>query len=112
MSNHFTKGILDLSLFLQTINFAIGVTAIGTATRICSCVRRYGVKDILYLLALNICTIPAFATGSLYGLLREKGIFYRTQRNRKEASYSFSSTTVFNSKSSPCYRASDSPIDQ
>jgi hypothetical protein len=30
---------------------------------------------------LSLCTIPAFIIGSLYGFFRDKGIFYRTERN-------------------------------
>ncbi len=41
----------------------------------------YRVKDMFYLLLLNICTIPAFILGSSLGFLRNSGSFYRTARN-------------------------------
>ncbi len=41
----------------------------------------YRIKDMFYLLLLNICTIPAFVVGSSLGFLRNSGSFYRTIRN-------------------------------
>jgi hypothetical protein len=36
----------------------------------------------LYLLILNICTIPAFFTGSIFGIIKDCGLFYKTARNK------------------------------
>jgi cellulose synthase/poly-beta-1,6-N-acetylglucosamine synthase-like glycosyltransferase len=43
--------------------------------------RDFDFKDIIYLLLLNICTMPAFVVGSFLGFIRPKGNFYRTKRN-------------------------------
>jgi cellulose synthase/poly-beta-1,6-N-acetylglucosamine synthase-like glycosyltransferase len=43
--------------------------------------RDFDFKDIIYLLFLNICTMPAFVVGSFLGFIRPKGNFYRTKRN-------------------------------
>jgi hypothetical protein len=42
----------------------------------------FAFKDTIYLLLLNICTMPAFVMGSFLGFIRPKGIFYRTKRNQ------------------------------
>jgi cellulose synthase/poly-beta-1,6-N-acetylglucosamine synthase-like glycosyltransferase len=41
----------------------------------------FAFKDFIYLLLLNICTMPAFVIGSFLGFIRPKGNFYRTKRN-------------------------------
>lgn len=77
---------LSNSVFITSLALQVGclVTAIAAnaaATRLCDSVRKYTLKDVADLLALNTMTIPAFAAGSLRGAFRNKGIFHRTQRN-------------------------------
>jgi cellulose synthase/poly-beta-1,6-N-acetylglucosamine synthase-like glycosyltransferase len=45
----------------------------------------YGYRDMLCLLLLNLYTVPAFVIGSVLGLVRSKGSFYRTTRNEEMA---------------------------
>jgi cellulose synthase/poly-beta-1,6-N-acetylglucosamine synthase-like glycosyltransferase len=70
-----------LSFSLQAANLAVASVRIILAVRICRAVRTYGIKDIVYLLALAAITTPAFVIGSLRGLLQDNGTFYRTRRN-------------------------------
>jgi cellulose synthase/poly-beta-1,6-N-acetylglucosamine synthase-like glycosyltransferase len=39
-------------------------------------------KDVLFLTALNMCTFVAMVIGSIFGLLREKGTFYKSERKK------------------------------
>ena len=47
---------------------------------ICNRSRQYDLTFLLPKLFLDICTLPALIIGSLLGILRNKGTFYRTQR--------------------------------
>jgi hypothetical protein len=51
------------------------------AMPLCSYIRIYDMKDSLYLLLLNLCTMPAFVIGSLRAFFRKEGTSYRTERN-------------------------------
>ena len=68
-------------LSLQAANLAVSIVRILWAKKIYRQIRRYNTKDVLSLMVLYTITTPAFAIGSLRGFLRNKGIFYRTQRN-------------------------------
>lgn len=41
----------------------------------------FNYKDILFLVALNVCTFSASVVGSLRGLSRQNGIFHKTERS-------------------------------
>jgi cellulose synthase/poly-beta-1,6-N-acetylglucosamine synthase-like glycosyltransferase len=45
--------------------------------------QNFSYKDILFLVALNVCTFSAFVVGSLRGLLRQNGVFYKTERSNQ-----------------------------
>jgi cellulose synthase/poly-beta-1,6-N-acetylglucosamine synthase-like glycosyltransferase len=76
-SNNFM--MISLSVQATLLSMAIGVGFMGLD--VCTTIRSYNVRDVLYLLFLTLCTIPAFVMGSLYGFFRDEGIFYRTERN-------------------------------
>ena len=73
--------MFGISFSLQAVNLVIALVRIILALRICRPVRRYGIKDVLDLLALTVVTTPAFVIGSLRGLFRDNGTFYKTRRN-------------------------------
>jgi len=73
--------LFGISLYLQVANLAESIAHIVLSARICRPVRRYGIKDVLGLLALYVITTPAFVIGSLRGLFRNNGVFYKTHRN-------------------------------
>jgi hypothetical protein len=76
VSNNFMR--ISLSIQAAILSVAIGISFI--ALDVCTTIRSYNVRDVLYLLLLSSFTIPAFVIGSLYGLFREEGVFYRTER--------------------------------
>lgn len=39
-------------------------------------------KDVLFLTALNLCTFAAMVIGSIFGLTRQKGTFYKSKRKQ------------------------------
>ena len=45
--------------------------------------QNFNYKDMLFLAVLNVCTFSAFVVGSLRGLLRQKGTFFKTERSGK-----------------------------
>ncbi len=73
--------LFGICLSLQAANLAVSIVRLLWATKICRPIRRYNIKDILSLIVLYMITTPAFVIGSLRGFLRNKGIFYRTERN-------------------------------
>jgi cellulose synthase/poly-beta-1,6-N-acetylglucosamine synthase-like glycosyltransferase len=73
--------MFGISFSLQALNLVVALVRIILAVRICRPVRRYGIKDVLDLLALIVVTTPAFVIGSLRGLFRDNGTFYKTRRN-------------------------------
>ena len=73
--------VFGISFSLQVANLTAALVRIICGVRICRPIRRYGIKDILSLVVLTVVTTPAFVIGSLRGLLRDGGIFYRTYRN-------------------------------
>jgi cellulose synthase/poly-beta-1,6-N-acetylglucosamine synthase-like glycosyltransferase len=75
------NNLMKITLIIQIANL---LTIIGTslmAIPLCSNVEKYNIRDSFYLLLLNLCTMPAFVIGSLRGLFRKDGIFYKTERN-------------------------------
>ncbi len=72
---------VTLSISAQLASLLLALASIILGMKVCSKVRRYGIKDVANLFVLNILTIPAIFTGSLKGLLNNKGAFYRTERN-------------------------------
>jgi cellulose synthase/poly-beta-1,6-N-acetylglucosamine synthase-like glycosyltransferase len=85
-NNHQLMNLFEISLSLQAANLATSIALIIWAAKICKPVRRYDIKDVLSLLALYVITTPAFVIGSLRGLLRNKGTFYKTRRNLPKGS--------------------------
>jgi cellulose synthase/poly-beta-1,6-N-acetylglucosamine synthase-like glycosyltransferase len=75
-----------ISFSLQAANLAVALACIILAAKICRPVRRYDIKDVLSLVALDVITTPAFVIGSLRGFFQAKGTFYRTRRNLPEES--------------------------
>ena len=63
--------IQAFSLSLYVINNLVSTNLLGT---------HFGYKDALYLVAINACTFPAFVIGSLRGILRQNGVFHKTDR--------------------------------
>ena len=75
------NNLMKITLIIQIANL---LTIIGTslmAISLCSNVEKYNIRDSFYLLLLNLCTMPAFVIGSLRGLFRKDGTFYKTERN-------------------------------
>ena len=75
------NNLMKITLIIQIANL---LTIIGTslmAIPLCSNVEKYNIRDSFYLSLLNLCTMPAFVIGSLRGLFRKDGIFYKTERN-------------------------------
>jgi len=75
------NNLMKITLIIQIANL---LTIIGTSLMtipLCSNVEKYNIRDSFYLLLLNLCTMPAFVIGSLRGLFRKDGIFYKTERN-------------------------------
>ena len=75
------NNIMNLTLIIQIANLLVIIGTSLLAIPLCSYIRNYDVKDSLYLLLLNLCTMPAFVLGSLRGFFRKEGIFYKTERN-------------------------------
>ena len=75
------NNLMKITLIIQIANL---LTIIGTsllAIPLCSNIEKYNIRDSFYLLLLNLFTMPAFVIGSLRGLFRKDGIFYKTERN-------------------------------
>ena len=73
--------LMKITLILQIANL---LTIIGTslmALPLCNNIEKYNIRDSFCLLLLNLCTMPAFVIGSLRGLFRKDGSFYKTERN-------------------------------
>ncbi|MDQ3872888.1 MAG: glycosyltransferase family 2 protein [Thermoproteota archaeon] len=80
-SSHQLMDMVEVSFSLQGANLAAFLVRITLGAKICRPVRSYGIKDILSLVALMMVTTPALVIGSVRGLLRDNGTFYRTRRN-------------------------------
>jgi cellulose synthase/poly-beta-1,6-N-acetylglucosamine synthase-like glycosyltransferase len=68
------------SLAIQAVALSIYVVNNIVSTYILGN-QNFNYKDILFLVALNLCTFSAFVVGSLRGLLRQKGTFFKTERS-------------------------------
>ena len=76
-----TDNLMNMILIIQIANILAIIVTTLLAVRVCSYIRSYKMRDALYLLLLNICTMPAFVIGSLKGFFRKEGTFYKTERN-------------------------------
>ncbi len=76
-----SNNLMTISLSVQAAIFSMAIGVSFIALDFCTAMRSYNVRHVLYLLFLDSCTIPAFVIGSLYGFFRDKGIFYRTERD-------------------------------
>ncbi len=72
-------GFQGLLLFIYLVYNAISIKLLLKNQK------QYYYKDVMYLLLLNIYTIPAFVCGSILGFVRNRGSFYRTTRNEAAA---------------------------
>jgi len=70
--------LASFSIQLFCLFSFIMATVLGV--NICNRSRRYDVTFLLSKLFLDICTLPAMIIGSLLGLIRNKGTFYKTRR--------------------------------
>jgi hypothetical protein len=50
--------------------------------------RQYDLKFLVSKMLLDVCTLPALIIGSLLGILRTKGTFYRSQKIASNVRYS------------------------
>jgi cellulose synthase/poly-beta-1,6-N-acetylglucosamine synthase-like glycosyltransferase len=75
-----SNDIIKVSFITQAANLFTALAGIFMSIPICRKVRNYNMTDVLALLLLNICTIPAFVIGSFRGMIRKDGVFYRTAR--------------------------------
>jgi GT2 family glycosyltransferase len=78
-----TNNFIKISLWLQSLSLIIYIIfnflSLKNEYRIK--IEKFEIKYIIYLLGVNIFTIPALAIGSLLGFVRTKGNFYNTIRN-------------------------------
>jgi cellulose synthase/poly-beta-1,6-N-acetylglucosamine synthase-like glycosyltransferase len=76
------NNLMKLTLIIQLANLLAIIGTSLLAISLCSYIRNYSIRDVLYLILLNICTMPAFVIGSLRGFFRnEGGPFYKMKRN-------------------------------
>ena len=73
--------LVKISLLIQAVILLMAIGISFIALDVCTTIRSYNLRDALYLIFLSSCTIPAFVIGSFNGFFRDKGIFYRTERN-------------------------------
>jgi cellulose synthase/poly-beta-1,6-N-acetylglucosamine synthase-like glycosyltransferase len=73
--------LMNLTLIIQIANLLAIIGTSLLAMPLCSYIRNYDMKDSLYLLLLNLCTMPAYVIGSLRGFFRKEGTSYKTERN-------------------------------
>jgi cellulose synthase/poly-beta-1,6-N-acetylglucosamine synthase-like glycosyltransferase len=77
MHNYFIK----ILLFVQFVSFLIIIGTNFISMSLCRNIRNYSIKDALYSMSLDVYSMPASILGSILGLSRRKGIFYKTKRN-------------------------------
>jgi cellulose synthase/poly-beta-1,6-N-acetylglucosamine synthase-like glycosyltransferase len=73
--------MIKTSMIMQFANLSSVLVTSFMAISVCRNIRHYSAKDVMHLLLLNIFTLPAFVLGSLFGFIRNRGTFYRTDRN-------------------------------
>ncbi|HJU58499.1 MAG TPA: glycosyltransferase [Nitrososphaeraceae archaeon] len=78
-----TNDILKISFGIQGLSLIIYIiyNMLSLKINYKTVTKEFTSKDMIYLLLLNICTIPAIVIGSFLGFIRSKGNFYRTKRN-------------------------------
>ena len=78
-----TNDIFKISFGIQGISLIIYIiyNMLSLKINYKTVTKEFTSKDMIYLLLLNICTIPAIVIGSFLGFIRSKGNFYRTKRN-------------------------------
>jgi hypothetical protein len=73
--------LVKLSLLVQAANLFANIGIIFISIPLCRNIRNYNTKDALYFIFLTLLTVPFLVFGSLRGIIRNEGIFYRTKRN-------------------------------
>ncbi|MGI0022029.1 MAG: glycosyltransferase [Nitrososphaeraceae archaeon] len=66
------------SLAIQAFTFSLYLINNLVSTNLLGI--HFNYKDAVYLIAINACTFPAFVIGSLRGILRQNGVFHKTER--------------------------------
>jgi cellulose synthase/poly-beta-1,6-N-acetylglucosamine synthase-like glycosyltransferase len=69
------------SLSMQAVSLSFAIITNIISVSVLEQIEKYSIKHVLYLLTLNLFTVPALALGSILGLIRNRGYFYRTRRN-------------------------------
>jgi hypothetical protein len=81
--NIINDNLYKIAFIFQSLSLLIYLTFITVSVNIyLKNKRQFNIADSFYLLLLNICTIPAFLTGSVFGIIRDEGSFYKTDRNK------------------------------
>src|SRR5215204_3514811 len=78
--HNFTKFSIGLQVLSLIIYVIFNLLSLGINHKLG--IEGFTIKHIIYLLAVHICTIPAFTIGSLLGFVMSKGNFYRTKRKK------------------------------
>ena len=73
--------LVKLSLLVQAANLFATIGIIFISIPLCRNIRNYNTKDALYFIFLTLLMVPFLVFGSLRGMIRNEGIFYRTKRN-------------------------------
>ena len=77
--------IYKIAFIFQSLSLVLYLTFITVSVKIHPINKRqFNFFDALYLLILNICIIPAFFTGSIFGIIKDCGLFYKTARNKQK----------------------------
>jgi hypothetical protein len=69
------------SLSMQAVSLTFAIITNIISISVLKQIEKYSMKHVLYVLTLNLFTVPALALGSILGLIRNRGYFYRTRRN-------------------------------
>lgn len=77
-SHYFFVSSLVIQAFTVSLYIAHNITSVFLLGS-----QNFNYKDVLFLIALNICTLLAFVVGSLRGFLRQNGTFYKTERTNR-----------------------------
>src|SRR5918993_1136256 len=78
--HNFTKLSVGLQVLSLIIYVIFNLLSLGINHKLG--IEGFTIKHIIYLLAVHICTIPAFTIGSLLGFVMSKGNFFRTKRKK------------------------------
>jgi ABC-type phosphate transport system permease subunit len=73
--------LIEASLMVQLSSVLIVIVTWIMSIFLSKYIGVYSKKNMLSLLLLNLFTMPAIVLGALLGFCRNKGKFYRTQRN-------------------------------